>query len=258
MNDDDPLLRQALRAVSQSFGKLYLAAAWPYLLVPVIVIAFRLILLRYVGRPQTVEPAELWRSMSVGAKLGVLVTFIATSWLPAGLAYASVARSVLQSELSLGEVILSILRRFVPLAVLSVMLGIAITAGHIFFFFPGVFIETFCAFAVPVMVMEKRGVFASIGRSFSLTSRRFWEVLGVLIAAIVVAVLVYLAASAFLIPLIQPGSGPVNVPVFVIFLVLMLLIVPPLAMAVFGTSFVVLYSNLTKGEQAPVSGIAKT
>ena len=92
MNDSDSVLRTAIRTVRQSFGKLYLVAAWPYLFALGIMMVLRLILLRYADSQQTLDPTELWRSMSIGAKLGVLLAFVAVAWLPAGLAYASVSQ----------------------------------------------------------------------------------------------------------------------------------------------------------------------
>jgi len=218
----------------------------------------RLILLRYADSQQTLDPTELWRSMSIGAKLGVLLAFVAVAWLPAGLAYASVSQRALQAELSVDEVIRSVLRRIALLAVLTVILGLAITVGNFVFFVPGLLIEAFCAFAIPAMVMEKLGIFAAIGRSFSLASRRFWTVLGVLIGAIVVVVLAYLVSAAFLIPLIEPVSGPINSTAFVLFMVLLLLTVPPLAMEIFGSIFAVLYLKLTGDKQGMIKAAAIT
>ena len=136
MNDSDSVLRTASRTVRQSFGKLYLAAAWPYLFALGIMMVLRLILLRYADSQQTPDPTELWRSMSLGAKLGVLLAFVAVAWLPAGLAYASVSQSVLQAELSVDEVIRNVLRRIAPSAVLTIILGLAITVGNFVFSSP--------------------------------------------------------------------------------------------------------------------------
>ena len=242
-------MHRALGLLGQSFGRLYLAALWPYAFTLAIMLVVRLIMGRYTASQQQYDPTQVWQSMSVAAKLAVVATFIATIWLPAGLAYASVVQAVLQMELSAGDVIKRILRRFVPLALLSVLLGVAITFGQFVFFFPGLVIEAFCAFAIPAMVMEEHGVFSSIGRSFSLASRKFWTVFGTLIGAISLVVVVYLVVAAFIIPLIQPTPTPVSGLRFVLFLAFLLLIIPPLAMEVFGTIFAVLYSKIVGEEQ---------
>ena len=79
-----------------------------------------------------------------------------------------------------------------------------------------------------------------------------------LIGAIVVVVLAYLVSAAFLIPLIQPASGPINSTAFVLFMVLLLLTVPPLAMEIFGSIFAVLYLQLTGDKQGMIKAAAIT
>ena len=95
-------------------------------------------LLRYADGPQTLDPTELLYGDQClqGPIWGVLLAFVAVAWLPAGLAYASVSQSVLQAELSVDEVIRNVLRRIAPSAVLTIILGLAITVGNFVFSSP--------------------------------------------------------------------------------------------------------------------------
>ena len=52
------------------------------------------------------------------------------------------------------------------------------------------------AVAIPVVILERRRVFAAMGRSIELTRSHFWHVLGVVLAASLLSALLNVALAA--------------------------------------------------------------
>lgn len=82
-------------------------------------------------------------------------------------------------------------RRFFPLAVATILIGIGATFGLIFCLVPGVFLFTKWTVTPAAVVTEQAGPFKAMGRSWQLTNGRFWPVLG----AVVLAYLLYVVVS---------------------------------------------------------------
>lgn len=59
-----------------------------------------------------------------------------------------------------------------------ILLAVVVTVGFALCFVPGVVLLTFWCIAAPMVVIENRGVFGAFGRSFRLTRKHFWPVLG--------------------------------------------------------------------------------
>jgi hypothetical protein len=68
----------------------------------------------------------------------------------------------------------------------GILAGIAITIGLILLIVPGLFLLTIWAVIVPVIVLERAGVFDSFGRSQQLVKGSGWSVFGVLICLFII------------------------------------------------------------------------
>jgi len=77
---------------------------------------------------------------------------------------------VLRNEkTSFGHILARSLSSVITLVLLAIAIGIATGVGIMLFVIPGLIIMTMVAVAVPVCVVEKKGVFASINRSTELS-----------------------------------------------------------------------------------------
>jgi hypothetical protein len=74
--------------------------------------------------------------------------------------------------------VLPVLGALIGAAILS---GIGITVGLVLCIVPGVFLLTIWAVVSPVIVIERKGVFAAFSRSYELVKGNFWQVLGVIV-----------------------------------------------------------------------------
>ena len=69
-----------------------------------------------------------------------------------------------------------------PLLGLGIVAGIAIGIGFLLLIVPGLILMTIWSVAAPVLVLERAGVFASLGRSRELVRGNGWQVFGVIVA----------------------------------------------------------------------------
>ena len=234
---------RAFSLMRRRFAVLVALAMWPYLALVVIfmIIGFVVRLLHPVGAPPT-DPLQTWRSMTVLAKLGVILSFVAFASFPWGVASGGVSVMVCEDslgrEVSLGNVMARLMRRLPSLFVLSFVVGGAVLFGSAFLVVPGFIIFVVSVFAVDLMLNEDAGVVQALTRSYSLSVT--W-------IGIVIALALALAVAA----------GVLQVVILVIFATLdlegtemvamiwsFIALVPPALIAVFGTLMSLLYCDV--------------
>jgi len=102
-------------------------------------------------------------------------------------------------DASIGELFGMVWPRLISLLVLTIIAGIAIGIGLILFIIPGVILMLMWIVAVPAMVVEDKGIFDSLGRSFELTRHNWMRILAVgiliLVAYLVIVFVMLLLAS---------------------------------------------------------------
>jgi hypothetical protein len=86
----------------------------------------------------------------------------------------------------LGASLQSALRLLLPMIGLAIVMSVAVIVASMLLLVPGVMLYVAWIVAVPVLVEEQPGVFASLSRSVELTSGSRWRIFGLL--------LIYLAA----------------------------------------------------------------
>jgi hypothetical protein len=84
------------------------------------------------------------------------------------------------------------------LVIVGVLAGIAIAIGFVLLIIPGLFLITIWAVVVPVVVIERTGVFEAFGRSRELVKGHGWQVFGVLVLLFIAAFVVQVLIAAIL------------------------------------------------------------
>ena len=186
-----------------------------------------------------------------GVLLGFIVEFFAGFLLTAALVKAVQDVRDGRVDLSLGETVSAATPFIWAVAGASILAGIAITIGLILLIAPGLYLITIWAVFVPVIVIERSGVFASFGRSHQLVRGHGWHVFGTLVLVFIIEIVV-------------------NIVLGLIFLALPILLRSGLSQVISGTliaPFIALVVTLIyyrlsaaqsgepqTGEQGPVNG----
>jgi hypothetical protein len=68
-----------------------------------------------------------------------------------------------------------------PVLGVSIVAGLGMAIGFLFFFIPGIILAVMWWVAVPAMVVERPGVFASLKRSAALTKGSRWRIFGLML-----------------------------------------------------------------------------
>ena len=72
----------------------------------------------------------------------------------------------------------------------SLLVGIVVAIGFILLVVPGIIFVTMLSVTIPVLVIERKGITASMSRSWELAKGHFWHVLGtIVVAGIITAVI---------------------------------------------------------------------
>lgn len=108
---------------------------------------------------------------------------------------------------TIGTLVEAVTPILLPLLAVSILFGIAVAIGFVLLIVPGLILLTLWAVVVPVVVLERLGVFASFGRSRELVRGNGWEVFGVLVLFFLVTVAVSLVAALVAAPLGHVGRA---------------------------------------------------
>jgi hypothetical protein len=124
----------------------------------------------------------------VGFAFGVLALF---AIILVGGATVQAAAGIYQGlEPSWQDSVRTGLRRLGAMVVASLAVAIGAGSGLLLLILPGVWLFTSWAVTIPALIVEGRGPFAAMRRSFQLVKPRFWPTLGVVILATVLYVVV--------------------------------------------------------------------
>jgi hypothetical protein len=77
-----------------------------------------------------------------------------------------------------------------PLLAVSILATIGIAIGFILIIIPGLFLMTIWSVAIPVVVIERPGIFSAFGRSQALVKGYGWQVFGVIVVVILIAIVI--------------------------------------------------------------------
>jgi hypothetical protein len=249
-------LKGSLRVIKRRLVPLWVAAAWPYIAMAICFLIFGFVIRAYHEPSPQADPITLWRSLSVLAKVGVLLAYVACISLPHGLATAGavvVVWSDLQGEAVVLQSVFSRIRKVLPrLLVLSLCVGVMCSLFGMFFFVPGILGFAFLSFAIPVLMIEDTRVSTSLRKGIDLASSRTGAVLGLyaIVLVIIVAGLAILFVGAALVP------SNVDFPWWVIPIAFWLVFVFMASALIMGTTTVIvhLYEDLC-ARTGPIAAI---
>ena len=130
---------------------------------------------------------------SGGFLLGLLsgaLSLIATFWYQGMVVEAT--RDILDGrrDHTVGSLFSSAAPFIAPLIGVGILAGIGIAIGFVLLIIPGLFLLTIWAVIVPVIVVERAGVFDSFGRSHQLVRGSGWQVFGVIVVIFLVSFIV--------------------------------------------------------------------
>jgi hypothetical protein len=191
--------------------------------------------------------------LSGGGALALLLTAavgtIATYWYQGMVVEAT--RDILDGrrDHTLGSLFESALPFVLPLLAAGILAGIGVAIGLLLLIVPGLFLLTIWAVIVPVIVVERAGVFDAFGRSRELVRGHGWQVFGVILVLFVLQFALSSAANA-----IAGGASDDSFVLYAIVdLVVRMLVVPLSALAA-----TVMYVELRrlKGEPLPEERVA--
>ncbi len=97
---------------------------------------------------------------------------------------------------SVGDMVRSVLPVFWPLLGASFVSALGIGGGLILLVVPGIYLLTVWAVVAPVIVIERRRVFDSLGRSRQLVRGSGWPVLGAVMVGFLIALVATLGLTA--------------------------------------------------------------
>lgn len=114
---------------------------------------------------------------------------------------------------------------FLPVLLIGIMMGLAIALGFVLLIVPGVMLAIAWCVAVPVYVVERRGILDVFGRSAELTRGNRWRIFGLAVIYVVAVIIVQMVlgmvggianvtaggaspvTSLFIMPLIQVANA---------------------------------------------------
>ncbi len=125
---------------------------------------------------------------------------------------------------SVGELLKSINPKLLPLLGLTIVLSILISIGLVLLIIPGIIMLLVWFVAVPVLIIEDKGVFDSMSRSGELTKGNRWRIFGLMLVVYIGVFVVFIIAA--LIAAVLPILG------LIAFVVLAVIVYPWLAVVV--------------------------
>jgi hypothetical protein len=196
------------RVASRTFGTI--GRNWvSFFALAVIAVAPQVLLAAYLGvgamRGKAIDPTHLGHYFGTMG-IASLASLVLGSVLQAALVHGTIA-DLNGKKASFGDCLQTGLRTCLPVIGLSILFGIALVVGLVLLVVPGVLMFLAWAVIVPVLVVEKTGVFGAFGRSAELTRGHRWAILGLVIVVGLISMILGFATLPFQSALAQPGAG---------------------------------------------------
>jgi hypothetical protein len=140
-----------------------------------------------------------------GLFLAFVASLVGIFWLQGALTLAVQDVRDGRVDLSIGETIGRVGPYVGTLLAAGLLAGVGIVIGLALLIAPGLLLATWWALIVPAIVLERKGVFESFGRSRELVRGHGWQVLGVIVLGFLISIGASLLLSLLLIWI--PGAG---------------------------------------------------
>lgn len=160
-----------------------------------------------IEEPSAIDPTSIFVGIGLSTIISLVVYGLVTALL-IQLAYDA----KLGRQSSMGSYLKAALPAVLPIAVLSLVVGILGTIGAIALIIGGLWVYAVFYVMAPVAVIE-RGGFGSMGRSATLTKEYRWPIVGLFIVVVILSIIMQLVGTTILGMLAGLADG---VPGFVI------------------------------------------
>lgn len=152
------------------------------------------LLFRVLTPPPVFVPGQM-PDLGIGYGVSILVSVLLYYVTMAAVTHVTVV-DLKDEKPTLGPALARGVRLAIPLFGLAIVSGFALMFGFLLLVVPGIILGLMWIVAVPVMVEEGTGVFASLGRSRALTRGARWRIFLLMLALLLTFYLVVFAASA--------------------------------------------------------------
>jgi hypothetical protein len=151
-------------------------------------------------------PSLLFAIVVPASKVQSIVDLVINEIVAVTLVYGAV-QALRGRQVPMSECLSQGLSRLGAALGVAILAGLGIAFGMVLLIVPGLILATMWAVAIPIAVVEKMGVTASLSRSAALTRGRRWRVFGAVFVAGLLAVLVGAAISGSVGGLAYAASG---------------------------------------------------
>jgi len=138
----------------------------------------------YLGA--AVVAALLGLAGGIGDLLGLVANMFAAFLLQASLVKTVQDERERHREMTIAGTVNAAMPFLIPVALVSIVAGIAIAVGMVLLVVPGLWLMTIWAVIIPVIVIERSGAFESFGRSQALVRGRGWHVFFTLVLVYII------------------------------------------------------------------------
>jgi len=181
---------------------------------------------------------------AVGAVAGAFVSIAGIFWLQGALVEAVADIRDGRADLTLRETLKRVRPRIWAIAGASILAALGVMLGLALLIVPGLILLTWWSVILPVIVLERRGVLESFGRSRELVRGHGWSVFGVIVKTVLVLLAVGIVVAIAFAWLPDPSRT------YVIDVVRNLLTAPFIALA-----WTLMYYRLSAAEPAAAEQI---
>ncbi|KKJ76890.1 hypothetical protein WH95_10715 [Kiloniella litopenaei] len=136
----------------------------------------------------SVENPEIVLSTYSNQFVWIMIVSTILSFASAAAVVYGVFLDITGRDISIGECLSKSLSVLVPVILSGLLAYVIILLGTVLLVVPGIF-AAICFFVViPVVVVERPGIFASLGRSADLTKGNRWSILGLFLVIMLIAI----------------------------------------------------------------------
>jgi hypothetical protein len=146
----------------------------------------------------------------VGAIFAALFSLVGTFWLQGAIAEAVADVRDGRVDLSIGETINRVSPRVARLGAAGLVAALGIGLGLVLLIVPGLLLLTWWILIAPVIVLERRGVFESFGRSRELVRGHGWNVFGAILIGIGISIVASIVINLVLVWLPRDAANPLG------------------------------------------------
>ena len=174
--------------LSQAFSILFRNIV-PFGLLAILITCPQLILTLAAGTPDPTAGPAMPFDFGFAAVVGIILQILLPYLLTAALVYGTV-QHLRGQRVHFGECLGRGLSLLIPVLGVVILSTLAIGLGFVLLVIPGLIVMTMLWVAIPVAVIERPGVVASLKRSRELTGGHRWKVFGILLILWLLAVVI--------------------------------------------------------------------